>query len=642
MSMSFLFGLSPFDDLVERATSETIPSGSEDISLFLEICDKIKAKEVTAKDAIKALKKKINHKNPNVQLLALKLTDICVKNGGHHFLLEVASREFVDNLVSLTTAITTNSEVRRKILALIQNWGITFKSKPDLFYVGEVYQRMKREGYDFPNIDSADTASFMIDTQTAPEWTDSDVCMRCRTPFTTFNRKHHCRNCGQTFCHACSSKSIALPHFGITQDVRVCDGCFVKLSTKPISLPGTPSQIRVPIQSNSSVRSEQARREEEELERALALSLQESSARVFKPADTPKSQPQTLAQSKPEPSVSPDDDDEDLKAAIAASLQDLKVKQEPATQQASYYPSASQFPAEKAEATRYTAYESQPPPSTTYATEQHVAQDDPSHLTSTEMENIRLFAELIEKSEAESARGVNIMSNPQIQALYVQIASLQPKLARSLEAAVQRYRACLELSEKLSAAIKLYDHFLNERMAVASAAYATTYSRNFSGPLPASGFYLSPSQSQSQLPLPSGAAQAPLQGFSSPAAVPGYPGPAAPLKALALFLVHLILLILLKLRPPAHPTPADGQPQYVYGSSPALVPPNGYAPQGYGQVPQPYPPQNPSYATQGPYGGHPAPAADYGQGHAPTAPLPTPTLTSAPQPPADAAPLIEF
>ena len=56
---------------VDKATSELIPVGSEDIALNLEICDQIRSKSAPTKDAMRALKRRINHKNPNVQLLAL-------------------------------------------------------------------------------------------------------------------------------------------------------------------------------------------------------------------------------------------------------------------------------------------------------------------------------------------------------------------------------------------------------------------------------------------------------------------------------------------------------------------------------------------------------------------------------------------
>ena len=173
-----------------------------------------------------------------------------MKNGGDHFLVEIGSREFIDNLVSILRIPNGSHEVKNNILRHIQNWSVAFEGKPSLSYVGTVYKTLQSEGthsislmvnrfhqptpgFKFPPKDFTAASSAMVDTSTAPEWIDSDVCLRCRTAFTFTNRKHHCRNCGQVFDQQCSSKSLPLPHFGITQEVRVCDGCYNKLHKRP-------------------------------------------------------------------------------------------------------------------------------------------------------------------------------------------------------------------------------------------------------------------------------------------------------------------------------------------------------------------------------------------------------------------------
>ena len=71
---------------------------------------------------------------------------MCIKNGGDAFLTEVASREFIDNLVSIVKIPSLNSNVKTKALRFIQSWAIAFEGKPALGYVGQVYKNLKGEG----------------------------------------------------------------------------------------------------------------------------------------------------------------------------------------------------------------------------------------------------------------------------------------------------------------------------------------------------------------------------------------------------------------------------------------------------------------------------------------------------------------
>ncbi|XP_053382356.1 LOW QUALITY PROTEIN: 1-phosphatidylinositol 3-phosphate 5-kinase-like [Mercenaria mercenaria] len=51
-------------------------------------------------------------------------------------------------------------------------------------------------------------------------------CYECHDKFTTFRRRHHCRICGQIFCHACCSQELPGKIIGYKGSIRVCTYCF--------------------------------------------------------------------------------------------------------------------------------------------------------------------------------------------------------------------------------------------------------------------------------------------------------------------------------------------------------------------------------------------------------------------------------
>ncbi|ORY81515.1 hypothetical protein BCR37DRAFT_46569 [Protomyces lactucae-debilis] len=310
--------------------------------------------------------------------------------------------------------------------------------------MGSTYQHLRQDGFQFPPEERL-AASF-VDTAAPPDWSDSEVCMRCRTAFTFTNRKHHCRSCGNVFCGQCSTQTMPLPQLGITTPVRVCDGCFAKKqhgATKKMNTQASPSKARAPPRED----------EDMDLKRALELSLAESKNAEVRQAPQP-------AAAAPIP-VAQDEDDADLKAAIEASLREA---QPVATAHAPAPASANGYSLPQLDQTALQL----PQVSTQYASKQPEARQMPSPsnphaLQPSEAENINLFATLVDRLKSSDTRS-GILRDAQIQELYEGISSLRSKLARSLGDAVGKYESLVETHSKLATVQKYYDRLLEARL----------------------------------------------------------------------------------------------------------------------------------------------------------------------------------
>merc|ERR1712137_917217 len=101
------------------------------------------------------------------------------------------------------------------------------RSNQKSFAVFAEDKKAKKEWMDDFDVAKNFYKSSDADTDIAPVWVPDKLvkkCMQCSGKFTTINRRHHCRKCGDLVCNSCSSKKYKLPNIG--KQCRVCDICF--------------------------------------------------------------------------------------------------------------------------------------------------------------------------------------------------------------------------------------------------------------------------------------------------------------------------------------------------------------------------------------------------------------------------------
>ncbi|KAI9921742.1 hypothetical protein PsorP6_000137 [Peronosclerospora sorghi] len=59
-----------------------------------------------------------------------------------------------------------------------------------------------------------------------PRFAKAQTCFECDCEFSILVRRHHCRQCGNSYCYEHSTRQLALPHLGYMEAQRVCDTCF--------------------------------------------------------------------------------------------------------------------------------------------------------------------------------------------------------------------------------------------------------------------------------------------------------------------------------------------------------------------------------------------------------------------------------
>ncbi|KAI9222245.1 hypothetical protein BC828DRAFT_356135 [Blastocladiella britannica] len=585
------------------------------------------------------------HSNPNVVRLALKLTDLAIKNGGEHFCREVAAVDFASQLGSMARDASSGQlppVVASLTLRLIQSWAIAFRGKPHLDNMYSVYASAKASGVRFPastgsgNGEGDDddplhsgaiNPDAMIDTLAPAVWTDSVDCERCRAGFSFTNRKHHCRACGLTMCNNCSARSLPLPHLGIPTPVRVCDGCYERggkpalpLAPTSASGGGRGSGSRVPTDSTSgttgattAAAAALARREQDDLARAIAESLADAndsrplsrpiSSVVSQPAPAVRSQQPAVRARVSEPARE-EEEDPDLAAAIAESLAEMKLAESrtPSTRAvyrdrlssasmsgSSIYAAVPGMSSAPPAPSAAAVVPSQPPTATTAV---ETAQQQQQGLTADETETIALFSAAMARLEplGAAAAAHALVSHREYGAVHARVAAAQPRVLAQVHEALGEHRALEEAVERMAMAMSRYEDEVRARMAAAGRPFAGA-----APPPPASyGAYHAPPPPSTYGPMPGGPqyAQPPQGVFAGSTPLP--PPPMAPPMAPPMG--------------PYGPPPQGGEPVPPYGYTPT-PPPQAQQQQQQQQYPPPQGPPGGMYHPPGPY--PPPPSAQH-------------------------------
>ncbi|VDL71934.1 unnamed protein product [Nippostrongylus brasiliensis] len=146
----------PVGRKIELATNASILA-TENWGLNMEICDFVNNTEDGAKDAVRAIRKRLHTnmcKNNAIVMYTLTVLETCVKNCGHNFHVLVCSKDFVQDLVKLIgSKFDTPQIIHERILSLIQAWADAFRGQPDLQGVVQVYEELVTKGVTFPATD---------------------------------------------------------------------------------------------------------------------------------------------------------------------------------------------------------------------------------------------------------------------------------------------------------------------------------------------------------------------------------------------------------------------------------------------------------------------------------------------------------
>ncbi|KAI1319768.1 putative actin patch assembly and actin polymerization protein [Mortierella claussenii] len=103
------------------------------------LCETVNAKDDGAKEAGKALRKKLRLGRPQQQMNAITLIQAMVDGCGSKFKAQLATAKFAEDIEAVVIADATDANVKIRLMERLEDWSVTFATDPGLVIIPQLY-----------------------------------------------------------------------------------------------------------------------------------------------------------------------------------------------------------------------------------------------------------------------------------------------------------------------------------------------------------------------------------------------------------------------------------------------------------------------------------------------------------------------
>ncbi|KAF9162580.1 putative actin patch assembly and actin polymerization protein [Actinomortierella ambigua] len=152
---------------IEVITGQKVISDWSAVAL---LCEQVNAKDDGAKEAAKALRKKLRQGRPQQQMNAISVIQAMINGCGSKFKAQVSCAKFAEDIEAVAVSESTDVNVKIQLMESLEEWAAVFSTEPGLTIIPQLYNSLirtntPRRRNDSPNANSPPQTRLMTPEQ---------------------------------------------------------------------------------------------------------------------------------------------------------------------------------------------------------------------------------------------------------------------------------------------------------------------------------------------------------------------------------------------------------------------------------------------------------------------------------------------